>query len=246
MQDVPSTSTAAIHGEVMSDTINHCKYHGSSRLAETCNGCFAEVRSRVAELEAANRIYHEVLGERMHAIADAERVAELETFIRGVLKHGAVDEECPHVAALAKLVEPTASMCTTPNGRTDGHGAYVERNASGELVCAFCKKSRDGAPAALGDGAMPNAGTRLREERDHYREKCLGLQIDFNNSIACIVDLKAEVRELQSGNEAKWQPLFEAAVDLVKSWNTPHEDHQAVEALRHAVSVLTGSEGSNG
>lgn len=35
---------------------------------------------------------------------------------------------------------PDDPRCVSPNGRTDGHGAYVERAADGRLVCAFCKE----------------------------------------------------------------------------------------------------------
>lgn len=66
------------------------------------------------------------------------RVHVLETVLRAAL-----DGEPWARRSAELLLEPRPSVCTTPNGRTDGHGAYVERNASGDLVCAFCKKSRD-------------------------------------------------------------------------------------------------------
>lgn len=32
-----------------------------------------------------------------------------------------------------------ATVCTTPNGRTDGHGAYIRRHpTTGAVTCAFC------------------------------------------------------------------------------------------------------------
>lgn len=50
---------------------------------------------------------------------------------------------CPVGAALGRKLVATDSVCTTPNGRTDGHGSYVEQGEAGSLVCTFCKKPVD-------------------------------------------------------------------------------------------------------
>lgn len=31
--------------------------------------------------------------------------------------------------------------CTTPTGRTDAHGTFIERNEAGVMVCTFCKRA---------------------------------------------------------------------------------------------------------
>lgn len=53
------------------------------------------------------------------------RVAELEAAAKNVLKHGAIDEECPHVAALARLVPlDSVSVLEVPYRPCTIHGGY--------------------------------------------------------------------------------------------------------------------------
>lgn len=42
---------------------------------------------------------------------------------------------------LKRRVPPgTPKHCVTPNGRRDGHGAYVDLESGGKMRCAFCKE----------------------------------------------------------------------------------------------------------
>lgn len=43
-------------------------------------------------------------------------------------------------AARQRAMYPEGT-CISPNGRTDGHGMYLQGNDAGELVCMFCKKA---------------------------------------------------------------------------------------------------------
>ena len=56
----------------------------------------------------------------------------------------------------------TTPVCTTPNGRTDSHGAYVESGENGKTICMFCKKPV-GAMAAP-DARGPEVASEAKRE----------------------------------------------------------------------------------
>lgn len=58
-------------------------------------------------------------------------------------------------AIILRLGRAPSAECATPNGRVDGHMAYVRMRESGEWVCAFCGR---GESEGMPKGCVPKQG----------------------------------------------------------------------------------------
>ena len=103
-------------------------------------------------------------------VAMKARVAELEAAAKNVLKHGAIDEECPHVAALARLVGSDSV------GIEETH----------DLVSGSRDDARAGtsAVAALGSEGRPGGGSDSAREYGEQSGDPQGAGLDRSDRVA--------------------------------------------------------------
>ncbi len=94
---------------------------------------FGTVRFQVAgEPNCRERTFHQLWGEGWTTIAFRDEA----------------------IAAAKKEKRRQPKPCTSPTGRTDGHGTYI-KNVKGKIVCAFCLKPDKGPKLGRGRSAKP-------------------------------------------------------------------------------------------